>query len=111
MVYKNTDDVFRMCVNGRRLMDNEGPWLRETEIVVLGDDSLMNIDQYQIQRVAPESAKTDEILGANVPSTDAKKKSAEHTDARKTTANAPRHKRRTKKQPPKPKSIWQKIVG
>jgi ribonuclease E len=30
----------------------------ETEIVIVGDDSLMNIDQYSIQRVAPEQNKT-----------------------------------------------------
>ncbi len=38
-----------------------------TEIVIVGDDSLMNIDQYSIQRVAPEQVKTDELLMANAP--------------------------------------------
>ena len=49
----------------------------ETEIVIVGDDSLMNIDQYSIQRVAPEQNKTEELLAAYEPSTDAKKKNAQ----------------------------------
>ncbi|MDR0967863.1 MAG: Rne/Rng family ribonuclease [Rickettsiales bacterium] len=85
-----------------------------TEIVVVGDDSMLNIDQYQIQRVAPEVAKTDEVLAAHSPSTDVKKKNPVHDLARKTTMNAPQRKRKkqpqTAKQPQK-KTIWQKIVG
>ncbi|MFQ6777837.1 MAG: Rne/Rng family ribonuclease [Alphaproteobacteria bacterium] len=78
----------------------------ETEIVILGDDSLMNIDQYSIQRVAPEQSKTDEILNAFAPSTDAKKKNAQHIEAKKITMTAPR--RHGKKTKP---SIWKKLVG
>ena len=81
----------------------------ETEIVIVGDDSLMNIDQYSIQRVAPEQNKTEDALGAYAPSTDAKKKNAQHAEAKKTTMNAPRRKR--KKQPARKKTIWQKLVG
>ena len=77
----------------------------ETEIVIVGDDSMMNIDQYSIQRVAPEQIKTDDLLGAYVPSTDAKKKNAQHIDAKKTTVNA---KRRKRKKQQKKKSFWQK---
>lgn len=80
----------------------------ETEIVIVGDDSLMNIDQYSIQRVAPEQNKTEDLLGAYTPSTDAKKKNAQHVDAKKTTVNAQRRKR---KKTPKKKTLWQKIVG
>jgi ribonuclease E len=84
----------------------------ETEIVIVGDDSMLNIDRYTIQRVAPESAKTDEILTAHAPSTDIKKKDRVHTEARKTTQNAPRNRRRRKPQQAKqPKTLWQKIVG
>lgn len=84
----------------------------DTEIVIIGDDSLMNIDQYSIQRVQPEVAKTDDILNAHTPSTDSKKKNAEHNDAKKTTQNAPRRKKRKPTQRPAPKkTIWQKIVG
>jgi len=83
-----------------------------TEIVIVGDDSLMNIDQYSIQRVAPEQAKTDEILMANAPSTDAKKKNAQHAEAKRTTMNAPhRTRRRGNNQKPKKKSLWHKLVG
>jgi len=91
-----------------------------TEIVIIGDDSMMNIDQYSIQRVAPEAAKTDELLNAYAPSTDAKKKNAEHVEARKAAQNAPPRKRRHPggrggkgkgKQPPKKKTLWEKIVG
>ncbi len=78
-----------------------------TEIVVVGDDSLMNIDQYSIQRVAPESVKTDEVLTAHEPSTDAKKKNAQHVEAKKTTMSAPRRKVKPKTK----KTIWQQIVG
>jgi ribonuclease E len=80
----------------------------ETEIVIVGDDSLLNIDQYSIQRVAPEQNKTDEILNAHAPSTDIKKKNAQHNDAKRTTVSA---NRRKKKKQPKKKTLWQKIVG
>ena len=82
-----------------------------TEIVIVGDDSLMNIDQYSIQRVAPEQNKTDDLLMANAPSTDAKKKNAQHTEAKKTTMNAPRRARKRQKQPGKKPSLWKKLVG
>ncbi|MFQ6760518.1 MAG: Rne/Rng family ribonuclease [Alphaproteobacteria bacterium] len=81
----------------------------ETEIVIVGDDSLMNIDQYSIQRVAPEQVKTDDVLLAHTPSTDAKKKNAQHVEAKRTTTTAPR--RRAKKKQPQKKSIWKKLVG
>lgn len=80
----------------------------ETEIVIVGDDSMMSIEQYSIQRVAPEATKTEDLLDAHTPSTDAKKKNAQHTEARKTTMNAPRRKR--KKQPRK-QSFWEKLIG
>lgn len=80
----------------------------ETEIVIIGDDSMMSIEQYSIQRVAPEAVKTEDLLDAYVPSTDAKKKNAQHTEARKTTMNAPRRKR--KKQSTK-QSFWEKLLG
>ncbi|MBO4480352.1 MAG: ribonuclease E/G [Alphaproteobacteria bacterium] len=81
-----------------------------TEIVIVGDDSLMNIDQYSIQRVAPEQSKTEDLLMANAPSTDAKKKNAQHTEAKKTTMNAP-HRTRKRQQKGKKKSLWHKLVG
>ena len=80
----------------------------ETEIVIIGDDSMMSIEQYSIQRVAPEAVKTEDLLDAYAPSTDAKKKNAQHTEARKTTMNAPRRKR--KKQSTK-QSFWEKLIG
>jgi ribonuclease E len=91
-----------------------------TEIVIIGDDSLLNIDQYSIQRVAPEQNKTDDILSAHSPSTDTKKKSAEHTEAKKAVQNAAQRRRhrngrgRGDNRAPKPqpkKTFWQKIVG
>lgn len=81
----------------------------ETEIVIVGDDSLMNIDQYSIQRVAPEQVKTDDVLTAHAPSTDAKKKNAQHAEAKRTTTTALR--RKGKKKQPQKKSIWRKLVG
>ena len=82
----------------------------ETEIVIVGDDSLMNIDQYSIQRVAAENVKTDDVLNAHEPSTDAKKKNAQHVEAKKVTTTAPRHRKPIKKQQKK-KSLWKKLVG
>ena len=76
--------------------------------MIVDDDSLMNIDQYSIQRVAPEQTKTEDLLGAYAPSTDAKRKNAQHVDAKRTTVNAQRRKR--KKQPQK-KTFWQKLVS
>jgi len=81
-----------------------------TEIVIVGDDSLMNIDQYSIQRVVQESVKTDDVLDAHQPSTDAKKKSAEHVEAKRITTTAPRHRKPIKKAQKK-KSLWKKLVG
>lgn len=80
----------------------------ETEIVIVGDDSMMNIDQYAIQRVAPETTKTEDLLDAYAPSTDAKKKDAQHMDAKKTTMNAPRRKRKKQQ---KKATFWQKLIG
>ena len=82
----------------------------ETEIVIVGDDSLMNIDQYSIQRVAIENVKTDEVLDAHEPSTDAKKKNAQHAEAKRITTTAPRHRKPVKKAQKK-QSLWQKLVG
>jgi len=82
----------------------------ETEIVIVGDDSLMNIDQYSIQRVVAENAKTDDVLDAHQPSTDAKKKNAQHVEAKRITTSAPRHRKPVKKQQKK-KSFWKKLVG
>ena len=82
-----------------------------TEIVIVGDDSLMNIDQYSIQRVAPEQNKTDDLLMANAPSTDAKKKNAQHVEAKKTTMNAPHRARKKQNKKGKKQSLWKKLVG
>ena len=81
-----------------------------TEIVIVGDDSLMNIDQYSIQRVVAENVKTDDVLAAHEPSTDAKKKNAQHVEAKRITSTAPRHRGRVKKKQAK-KSLWKKLVG
>lgn len=82
----------------------------ETEIVIVGDDSMMNVDQYSIQRVAPETNKTEDILTAHAPSTDAKKKNPRHVEAKKITTTAQRH-RRKKKPVPKPKTFLEKLLG
>lgn len=83
----------------------------ETEIVIVGDDSLMNIDQYSIQRVMAENVKTDDVLDAHEPSTDSKKKNAQHVDAKRVTTTAPRHRKPIKKQQKKKQTLWQKLVG
>ncbi|MBR5903996.1 MAG: ribonuclease E/G [Alphaproteobacteria bacterium] len=83
----------------------------ETEIVIVGDDSLMNIDQYSIQRVAIENVKTDDILNAHEPSTDSKKKNAQHVEAKRITTTASRHRASVKKPAKKKQSLWKKLVG
>lgn len=90
----------------------------KTEIVIVGDDSLMNIDQYSIQRVAPETNKTEDVLSAFGPSTDFKKKNQNHIDARKTTMDAKRYRHSNNKnnnknnrKDKKQKSLWEKIIG
>ena len=82
-----------------------------TEIVIVGDDALMNIDQYSIQRVTPDIVKTDDLLKAHEPSTDAKKKNAQHNEAKRVTTSAPRHRKPIKKTQQKKKSLWKKLVG
>lgn len=82
----------------------------ETEIVIVGDDSLMNIDQYSIQRVAADAVKTDDVLDAHEPSSDVKKKNAQHVDAKNVTTTASRHRKPIKKSQKK-QSLWKKLVG
>ena len=54
--------------------------------------------------------KTDDVLTAHEPSTDAKKKSAEHVEAKRITTTAPRHRKPINKAQKK-KSLWKKMVG
>lgn len=103
-------DVAIYLLNHKRAELAEMEAKFDTEIVIVGDDSLLNIDQYSIQRVAPEQNKTEDILTAHAPSTDVKKKNQSHMDAKKTTMNAPRRRRR-RAEPPKKKTLWEKIVG
>lgn len=103
-------DVSIYLLNHKRAELAEMEAKFDTEIVIVGDDSLLNIDQYSIQRVAPEQNKTEDILTAHAPSTDVKKKNQSHMDAKKTTMNAPRRRRR-RAEPPKKKTLWEKIVG
>jgi ribonuclease E len=82
-----------------------------TEIIIIGDDSLMNIDQYTIQRVAPEMAKNDEIFDIHAPSKDIRKKSQQAIDNRNITKNAPKRKNNKKPAPAAKKPIWKKLLG
>ncbi len=101
-------DVAVYLLNHKRAELSEMETKFETEIVIVGDDSLMNIDQYSIQRVAPEQNKTEDLLGAYAASTDAKRKNAQHIEAKKTTVNA---QRRHRKKTPQKKTFWQKLVN
>ena len=101
-------DVAVYLLNHQRAELSEMETKFETEIVIVGDDSLMNIDQYSIQRVAPEQNKTEDLLGAYAASTDAKRKNAQHIEAKKTTVNA---QRRHRKKTPQKKTFWQKLVN
>ena len=88
-----------------------------TEIAIIGDDSLMNIADYTIQRVGGKDIKdTDELLNAHKPSTDVKKKNEIKKTAAKQTVETRNRRYRNRRgrrnaPPPKPKTLWQKIVG
>ena len=77
-------------------------------VTIFGKAWLLHV--HEVLRVAPEQNKTDDVLMAHEPSTDAKKKNAQHVDAKKTTMNAPRRKRKSQQQKKK-QTIWQKLVG
>jgi len=108
-------DVAVYLLNVKRAELNAMEDKFNTEIVIIGDDAMMNIEQYQIQRVQPEVVKTDEILNAHAPSSDAKKKNTEHVKAREAakTGNGRRRRPRGKGKtpPPKKKTLLQKLLG
>jgi len=83
----------------------------DTEIAIVGDDSIMNIADYTIQRTAKDKPETDEALSAHKPSTDVKKPNEMHKTAKKTVVETRHRGRRRRRPAPKPKTLWQKIVG
>ena len=100
-------DIAIYILNHKKLELSQMEQDFNTEIVIIGDDSLLNIEQYSIQRVSPDT-KTDEILNAYQPSSDIKKKNLVHIDAKKTTISTSRTKKSKKT---KQKSLWKRIVG
>lgn len=100
-------DIAIYILNHKKLELSQMEQDFNTEIVIVGDDSLLNIDQYSIQRVSPD-VKTDEVLNAYQPSSDVKKKNPIHAEAKKTTISVSRKKQ---KKSFKQKSLWKRIVG
>lgn len=100
-------DIAIYILNHKKLELSQMEQDFNTEIVIVGDDSLLNIEQYSIQRVSPDT-KTDEMLNAYQPSSDIKKKNLVHIDAKKTTISTSRTKKSKKT---KQKSLWKRIVG
>jgi len=100
-------DIAIYILNHKKLELSQMEQDFNTEIVIVGDDSLLNIEQYSIQRVSPDT-KTDEVLNAYQPSSDIKKKNLAHIDAKKTTISTSRTKKSKKT---KQKSLWKRIVG
>ena len=100
-------DIAIYILNHKKLELSQMELDFNTEIVIVGDDSLLNIEQYSIQRVSPDT-KTDEMLNAYQPSSDIKKKNLVHIDAKKTTISTSRTKKSKKT---KQKSLWKRIVG
>ena len=100
-------DIAIYILNHKKLELSQMEQDFNTEIVIVGDDSLLNIEQYSIQRVSPDT-KTDEVLNAYQPSSDIKKKNLVHIDAKKTTISTSRTKKSKKT---KQKSLWKRIVG
>jgi len=87
-----------------------------TEIAIIGDDSMLNLADYTIQRATKEPS-TDEQLNAHKPSTDIKKESEIHKDAKKLVGDTRnrrfrnrnrnnKNRRQSKDQKP---SLWKKV--
>jgi ribonuclease E len=107
-------DVAIYMLNQKRedLATLEGQY--DVDIVILADDSLTSINQYQIMSV-PMDTKSDDLLNANDVVADApRKKSPERQANKKTIIDTPVHRsnrRRGKKKPQQKPSIWKKIIG
>jgi ribonuclease E len=81
----------------------------DTEIAIVGDDSIVNIADYTIQRTQKDKPETDELLAAHKPSGDANKKVGEvKKNVKKAVVESRRHRRR---RPQKKKSLWQKLIN
>jgi ribonuclease E len=86
----------------------------ETEIAIIGDDSIMNIEDYTIQRTGKDAkSENDELLTAHKPSTDIKKKNEVHQNAKKIVIDTKRrpNAKRQNNNNNKKKGFWTKIVG
>jgi ribonuclease E len=88
----------------------------DIDVVVLADDSLASINQYQIMSV-PLDYKEDESLRANeAVNESSRKKSPERQAAKKLVVDTPVHRSSRRrhhrhKQTQKKKSIWKKLIG
>ncbi len=86
-----------------------------TDIIIYADDSLMNINQYQVQRGGVEREKLDEIFKAHKPVVNTKKLNQDRQNAKKIISETPtRRKRKFEGQSnakKKDKSLWDKLLG
>ncbi|MDR3208339.1 MAG: ribonuclease E/G [Rickettsiales bacterium] len=103
-------DIAIYLLNQKRAEINELEQEFGTEIAIVGDDSMLNIADYTIQRAGKDEPKTDDLLSAHKPATEVKKKNESHQNARRTVIET-RRKIKPKQRQKKKNSIWRKIIG
>jgi len=105
-------DVAVYLLNQKRTEIGELEQEYGTEITIIGDDSLMNIQDYTIQRMSAADPAVDEMLGTHKPSVDAKKKNEIHQNARKVAVETKsRNVRSRRNRQQSKRGFWKKIIG
>ncbi len=120
MIVSVPSDVAMYVLNQKRADLQSLQDQYNTDIVILADDSLMHINQYQIQRVGVE-IKAEEQLKTHQPVTNVRKRDPQHQQVKKVVSETPtrrekpvkrgnNHNGNNKQNKPK-ESLWEKIIG
>ena len=108
-------DVAIYLLNQKRVEISELEQEFGTEIAIVGDDSMLNIADYTIQRASKDKPEAEELFNVHKPSTDVKKKNEIHKNAAKTVIDTRNRKVRPRgggqRHNKKKKGFWEKIVG